>query len=199
MSAVVVPPIMTFPSPIVRCLHGNSFGKFVALDLPNPRRWTSPLQGRPGCRSSTLSIITPATSRMFAVLTCPDGAEKAKLRVTSQSTSDKNPVAGLYNYVFAGVGRCRTICFGRRLSVDDFVCRCDSNITGDSYRGTAAGCLFFSFFIHIIISMFYHLLSVTCCGMSSRLINKRRYTDSDWKLRIALECSCFFNQSMVEA
>ena len=24
--------------------------------------------------------------------------------------------------------------------------------------------------------MFYHLLYVTCCGMSSRLINKRRYT-----------------------
>src|SRR6218665_2903977 len=83
--------------------------------------------------------------------------------------------------------------------IDYFFCLCDFNTTGDSYRGTAAGCLFFSFFIHIIISMFYHLLSVTCCGMSSRLINKRRYTDSDWKLRIALECSCFFNQSMVEA
>src|SRR6218665_1533754 len=31
-------------------------------------------------------------------------------------------------------------------------------------------------FIHFITSMFYHLLSVTCCGISSRLINKRRYT-----------------------
>ena len=35
---------------------------------------------------------------------------------------------------------------------------------------------FSRFFIHIITSMFYHLLSVTCCGMSSRLIIKRRYT-----------------------
>src|SRR6218665_1631770 len=45
-----------------------------------------------------------------------------------------------------------------------------------AYRGATAGCLFFSFFNHIITSMFYHLLSVTCCGMSSRLIIKRRYT-----------------------
>src|SRR6218665_382093 len=96
MSAVVVPAIMTFPSPIVGCLHGNSFGKFVALDLPNPCHWTSPLQGKTGCRSSTFTIITPATSRMFAVLTRPDGPEKAERRVTSQFTSDKNPVAGLY-------------------------------------------------------------------------------------------------------
>src|SRR6218665_3804348 len=61
------------------------------------------------------------------------------------------------------------------------------NITGESYRGAASGCLsgrrcwlpiFLVFFIHIITSMFYHLhvLSVTCCGMSSRLIIKRRYT-----------------------
>src|SRR6218665_1505935 len=35
---------------------------------------------------------------------------------------------------------------------------------------------FSRFFIYIITSMFYHLLSVTCCGMSSRLIIKRRYT-----------------------
>src|SRR6218665_490285 len=95
MSAVVVHAIMTFPSPIVGSLHDNSFGKFVALDL-NPRHWTSPLQGKPGCRSSTSNIITPATSRMFAVLTCPDGPEKTERRVTSQFTSDKNPMAGLY-------------------------------------------------------------------------------------------------------
>ena len=58
------------------------------------------------------------------------------------------------------------------LSVDDFVCRCDFSITGESYCGAAAGCLSFSFLIHIIIiSMFYHLLSVTCC-----VINKRRET-----------------------
>src|SRR6218665_2888436 len=81
MSAVVVTPIMSFPSPIVGCLHGYSFGKFVALDLPNPRHWTSPLQGKPGCRSSTFYIITSATSRMFGVLTCPDGPEKAERRV----------------------------------------------------------------------------------------------------------------------
>src|SRR6218665_2718982 len=36
--------------------------------------------------------------------------------------------------------------------------------------------IFLVFLIHIITSMFYHLLSVTCCGMSSRLIIKRRYT-----------------------
>jgi len=47
-------------------------------------------------RSSTFNIITPATSRMFAVLTCPYGREKAERRVTSQSASEKNPVAGLY-------------------------------------------------------------------------------------------------------
>src|SRR6218665_3825660 len=97
MFAVVVPPIMSFPSPIVGCLHGNSFGKFLALDLPNPSHWTSPLQWKPGCRSSTFNIITSATLRMFAILNCPDGPENAELRVTSlQSTSDKNPVAGLY-------------------------------------------------------------------------------------------------------
>src|SRR6218665_3420780 len=49
-------------------------------------------------RSSTFNIITPATLRMFAVLTCPDGPEKAERRVTrtSQFTSDKNPQAGLF-------------------------------------------------------------------------------------------------------
>src|SRR6218665_3920754 len=49
-------------------------------------------------RSSTFNIIIPATLRTFAVLTCPDGPEKAEPRVTSTSqfTSDKNPEAGLY-------------------------------------------------------------------------------------------------------
>jgi len=31
---------------------------------------------------------------------------------------------------------------------------------------------FSRFFIHIITSMFYHLLSLTCCGLSPRLLNK---------------------------
>ena len=86
--------------------------------------------------------------------------------------------------VFAGVCRWRTFCFGRRLSVDDLtvVVTLTSLVRSivapllAAYRGAAAGCLFFSFFVHIITSMFYHLLSVTCCGMPSRLINKRRYT-----------------------
>src|SRR6218665_384367 len=65
----------------------------------------TPLEfGRVHCRGSqvsrlsTFNIITPATLRMFAVLTCPDGPEKAERRVarTSQFTSDKNPEAGLY-------------------------------------------------------------------------------------------------------
>src|SRR6218665_2996595 len=42
-------------------------------------------------RSSTFNIITPATLRMFAILTCQDGREKAERRVISQFTSDKNP------------------------------------------------------------------------------------------------------------
>ena len=78
--------------------------------------------------------------------------------------------------VFAGVGRWMTVCFGRLLPVDDLVCRYDFNVIGESYRGAVAGGLFFSFFIHIITSMFYHLLSVTCCGLSLRLLNTRRYT-----------------------
>src|SRR6218665_3724575 len=60
--------------------------------------WTSPLQGSQVSRLSTFNIITPATLRMFAVLTCPNGPEKAERRVTrtSQFTSDKNPEPGLY-------------------------------------------------------------------------------------------------------
>src|SRR6218665_603991 len=113
-------------------------------------------------RSSTLNIIAPATLRMFAVLTCPDGPEKAERRVTrtSQFTSDKNPEAGLFVSSLELNCRWRTVCFGRRLTVDDFVCRCDFNITGESYRGAASGWIswrrcwlpiFFVFFILFIL------------------------------------------------
>ena len=58
-------------------------------------------------RSSTFNVITPATSRMFADLTCRDGPEKAERSATSQFTPDKNPEAGLYvsslEFVAAGL------------------------------------------------------------------------------------------------
>src|SRR6218665_2941257 len=38
-AAVVVPAIMSFPSPIVGYLDVNSFGKFSVLALSNPRHW----------------------------------------------------------------------------------------------------------------------------------------------------------------
>src|SRR6218665_485026 len=131
---------MSFTCRIFGYLDVNSFGKFLPLVLSNP----TPLEfGRVPCRgsqvsrSSTFNIITPATFRMFAVLTCPDGPEKAE-RIAVYIGQES---CGWTLRVLAGVCRSRTFCFGRRLTIDDFVCRCDFNITGESYRGAAAGCL----------------------------------------------------------
>src|SRR6218665_209591 len=114
---------MSFLSPSFGCLDGNSFGKFLALVLPNPCLARVLFRGSQVRESLTFNIITLATSQMFAVHTCPDGPLKTERRVTSQFTSDKNPLAG------------------RRLSVDDFVSRCVFNITGESYHGAASGWL----------------------------------------------------------
>src|SRR6218665_1229607 len=96
MSAVVLPAVIYFPSPIVGCLHGNSFGTLVALKLPNQRHWTSPVQGKSGF--SIIDIQHHHSCHLANVCHSymPDGPEKAERRVTSQFTSDKNPVAGLY-------------------------------------------------------------------------------------------------------
>jgi len=117
---VVVPAIMSFTCRIFGYLDVNSFGKFLPLVLSNP----TPLEfGRVHCRgsqvsrSSTFNIINPATFRMFAVLTCPDGPEKAERRVTLQFTSDKNPVAGLYVSSLRFLAGGLSTCFGRCLTV----------------------------------------------------------------------------------
>src|SRR6218665_63496 len=110
---------------------------------------------------------------MFTVLTCPDGPEKAERRVThtSQFTSDKNPEAGLFVSSLELNCRWRTVCFGWRLTVDDLVCRCDFNITGESYRGAASGCLswrrcWLPIFLVFLNSYYYfYVLSFTFCNL----------------------------------
>ena len=64
--------------------------------------------------------------------------------------------AGLAYWI--GAGRWRTFCFGRRLSVDDFVVVTLTSLERAivapllaAYRGAAAGCLFFSIFLFILL------------------------------------------------
>src|SRR6218665_2888437 len=147
MSAVVVPAIMAFPSPIVGCLHGNSLESW----------WGGIFRthaiGQVHCRGSqvvdhqhsTSSLLPPRECLGFLHARMDRRRLNAELGLhTWQSTFDKNPVAGLC--VFAGVGRWRTFCFGRRLSVDDFVIVTLTSLARAivapllaAYRGAAVG------------------------------------------------------------
>src|SRR6218665_211903 len=70
MSTVVMPAIMSFPSPIFRYLDVNSFGKFVALALSNPRHWNLDESIAGGARfldhrHSTSSLLPPCECLPF--------------------------------------------------------------------------------------------------------------------------------------
>src|SRR6218665_1559218 len=103
MSTVVVPPTMSFPSPIFGYLDVNSFGKFVALVLSNPRHWNLDESIAEGARfldyrHSPSSLLPPCECLPFLHPRMDWRRLNAELHVgpTSQFTSDKNPEAGLY-------------------------------------------------------------------------------------------------------
>src|SRR6218665_1183334 len=70
MSTVVVPAIMSFPSPNLGYLDVNSFGKFLALGLSNPRHWNLDESIAGGARfldhrHSTSSLLPPCECLPF--------------------------------------------------------------------------------------------------------------------------------------
>src|SRR6218665_3302753 len=90
---------MSFLSPIFGYLDVNSFGKFVALVLSNPRHWNLDESIAGGARfldhrHLTSSLLPPWESLPFLHARMDRRRLNAVTR-TSQFTSDKNPEAGL--------------------------------------------------------------------------------------------------------
>src|SRR6218665_507034 len=112
MSAVVVPAIMAFPSPIVGCLHGNS--------LESSWRWIFRPHaiGQVHCRGSQVVDHQHSASLLLPPRECLPfvHARMDRRRLNAELHRSLHWTRILW------------------LSVDDFVCRCDFNITGESYR-----------------------------------------------------------------
>src|SRR6218665_2073496 len=86
MSTVIVPPTMSFPSPIFGYLDVNTLGKFVALVLSNPRHWNldESIAGRArflDYRHLTSSLLPPCECLPFLHARMDRRRQNAELHV----------------------------------------------------------------------------------------------------------------------
>src|SRR6218665_1942170 len=122
--------------------------------------WTSPLQGGArflDYRHSTSSLLPPCECLPFLHARTDRRRLNAELHV--HRSLHRTRILRLDSTCLRWS---LSVCFRRRLTVDDFVCRCDFNITGESYRVAASGCLFFSFFYSYY---YFYVLSFTFCNL----------------------------------